>query len=272
MSGLGNRKRALTDVVTVDAWHDIFNGKIKQAALHAHVHFGQARIGDEPNLKISFRLGIRQAEVILVVPETEGLMVDKSSVARRPTKAKFEAVISNRTTKSKAWISKVGGVLGLKPKASASAARTGTLKTESERRAKTTLSAPMLVSQSQTAEGHYRWQIVSAADDCLVGQPWDAEKEPRLTLVDQNAGKDRSIEPAVRIEVRCLREDLLISDIKVTDASFMDRIKGSYGHRNNEIAAECFIRDELIRNGLGVGDIHNRFASITIAAVIAESV
>jgi hypothetical protein len=130
----------------------------------------------------------------------------------------------------------------------------------------------MTVMQSLTPEGNYRWQIEAAAEDFLLGQPWDAAKEPRLTLTDLNAGKSRSIEPSVRIEVRCLREDLLISDIEATDASFMDRLRGSHSHRNNEIAAECYIRDELIRNGLGVGDIHNRFASLTIATVIADHV
>lgn len=269
----GNRFRALADLVTIDAWHASFNGEISKASLHTHVSFGTARIGDEPGLKLSFKLEVRRADVVLIVPPGEGLIVDVGSVAREVAKPKFEAVLTERRTTKQTLLAQLGGFLG--PQGAKGKAG-GTLKGERriERGQTTTmkLTSPMSVIQSQTPEGHYRWTVEAIPDQILAGPPWDAEKHPRATLVDSNSGKSRVIEPCVRMEVRCLREDLLISDVRPNDPNFIERLNTRYSTRNNEIAAECFIRDELIRQGLSVGDIHNRFANVTIAEVFANAV
>lgn len=122
-----------------------------------------------------------------------------------------------------------------------------------------------------TPNDEYRWVIESQTDGTLDGGPWDAEKDPRLTLIDPNVGQGRQIEPCVRIEVRCRREDMIVSDIEIIDRTILKELPdGRARSRRNEIAAECYIRDELMRRGLGAVDLSNRFAEVTILSVTAE--
>jgi hypothetical protein len=77
-----NRRRAFADVVTIDAWHDAFDGEKARADLHADIVFGTARVGGEPESPIRFRLSIKRAEIVLVVPPSEPITIDRSSVSR----------------------------------------------------------------------------------------------------------------------------------------------------------------------------------------------
>lgn len=271
MSTFNNRKRAFSDAITVDAWHKPFDGVRTTAELHAHVAFGEARLGYQPGMRISFRLGLRRAEVVVVLPESEGLAVDKASVMRKSTGAAFKGrtVRQHQTTTTvRGRLSLMLGLKGGKPSVGigANKADRKALKHHIE----TLTDAPMKVSQSMTTDDEYRWVIESQASGALEGAPWDADKEPRLTLVDLNAGKPRRIEPSVQIEVRCRREDLFISDIEITDRTLLRELPEHKASRRNEVAAECYIRDELLRNGLGATDLSNRFAEITLLSVVAE--
>jgi hypothetical protein len=77
-----NRRRVFADVVTVDAWHMDFSNEHGKADLHADVVFDTARIGAETESKIRFRLSLKRAEVVVIIPETEPVTVDKGSISR----------------------------------------------------------------------------------------------------------------------------------------------------------------------------------------------
>jgi hypothetical protein len=77
-----SRKRAFADVVTIDAWHDAFNDQTSAADLHADVVFGTARVGGETDAPVRFRLSVKRAEVVVVIPEAEPVAVDRKSVSR----------------------------------------------------------------------------------------------------------------------------------------------------------------------------------------------
>lgn len=66
-----NRKRAFADVVSIDAWHDSFSEAYASVDLHADVVFGTARVGGECDSPIRFRLSVKRAEVVIVIPNTE---------------------------------------------------------------------------------------------------------------------------------------------------------------------------------------------------------
>lgn len=272
MVSLDNRRRAFSDAVTVDAWHKPFNGERRKASLHAHVAFGEARVGDEPGMRISFRLGLRRAEVVVAIGEGEGLQIDKTSVARKSSGSTFEGTVVRQVHATASIRGKLSLLLGLGDAKGAagggvSAKRSKAIKRRSETRAK----APMRITQSMTPNDEYRWIIESQTDGTLDGEPWDAGRDPRLTLIDPNAGQARQIEPCVRIEVRCRREDMIISDIEIIDRTILRELPdGRARSRRNEVAAECYIRDELMRRGLGAVDLSNRFAEITILSVTAE--
>ncbi|WP_210166631.1 hypothetical protein, partial [Neorhizobium galegae] len=94
---------------------------------------------------------------------------------------------------------------------------------------------------------------------------------PLLRLKDERADPGRGIAPGVRVAVKCLREDLIISDIRLKDElSFKDRIIGNE-ERIKERAAEAYIRTKLCELGLEVGDLSNIFARIFLLDIAAKT-
>jgi hypothetical protein len=76
-----NRRRALAEVVSVDAWHEQFGHGVPKVDLHVDVVFENGRVGAEKESPVRFRLSVRQAEVVILIPELEPASVDKKSVS-----------------------------------------------------------------------------------------------------------------------------------------------------------------------------------------------
>jgi hypothetical protein len=129
----------------------------------------------------------------------------------------------------------------------------------------------LIVTQSKTADGQYRWLVEPRAKEILEGRPWDATKQPRLKLVDKRADRTRGIPPAVRVEVRCRREDLIIKDLEIKDETLWDAAKRRAGFKNKVAAAESYIRDHLSQEGLEVDNIEDIFGIVTLGSATAES-
>lgn len=81
MSG-NNLKRVFSDVVSIDGWHTPFDGVSGVASVHIDAVFGDARIGGELDAPIRFRLRLKKAEIVVVIPSSEPLEVQKATVAR----------------------------------------------------------------------------------------------------------------------------------------------------------------------------------------------
>lgn len=271
-----NRRKALAEVVTAEAWHAMFKPNRTQADLHVDVVFGAGRIGGGDSSGIRFRLSVRRAEVIVIVPEHEPVAIDKVSVRRDAPQAESGKIESKVKTRRSASLA-AGAGLGANEK--------GT-KAHAEAKAQMALAASkecaitatqaqkgMVVTQSQTTEGHYRWLVEPAlAAMNLGGRPWDAAKTPRLRLMDQRPAGSKSMPPIVRIEVRCLREDLEITNITVDDDKTWNLLKRRKAHETRRIAAEAAIRAMLTEEGLVVGDMADPYAPITLAMTIADAV
>jgi hypothetical protein len=128
----------------------------------------------------------------------------------------------------------------------------------------------MRVTQ-KTRGDEYAWLIEPGINRVLEGRPWDVDAEPRMKINDARSEGSRRIEPSIRVEVRCLREDLEIYDIRVLrERRFVSVIKDAFG-RNKLAAAEAVIRTRLFREGLDVGDLSDPFARMTLCSVVAES-
>jgi hypothetical protein len=82
-----NRRRAFADVVSIDAWHAAFGAKRPRVDLHADVVFGTARVGGEVESPVRFRLSVKRAEVVVIIPDSEPVSVDPKSVARETPEA-----------------------------------------------------------------------------------------------------------------------------------------------------------------------------------------
>jgi hypothetical protein len=129
----------------------------------------------------------------------------------------------------------------------------------------------VIVTQSKTQEGHYRWSIEPRASTVLKGRPWDPLKQPRLKLVDKRKNRSAGIPPTVRVEVRCRREDLNIEQLEIKDENLWENVKRRAGFQNRIAAAESYIRDRLLEEGLRVNNIGDIFGELTLGSTIADT-
>ena len=221
-----NRRRAFADVVTIDAWHESFGPEVGTADLHADVVFGVARVSGETDSPVRFRLSIKRAEIIVLIPESEPVRVDKRSPACKEHLTQVVERAPEQAPRGAAGIGlskdKFGG--GAKLKVTAKAQQQTNSKLEL-----TTAVELMIVVQSQTADGHYPWTVESPRSSVLVGRPWDANKQPRLKLVDKRKDRSKGIPPTVRVEVRCRREDLIIENLEIKDEGLWGSVKRKAG-------------------------------------------
>jgi hypothetical protein len=199
-----NRRRALADIVSLDAWKGEMSAKGK-VDLHVDVAFGLARLGGGVDEGARFRLSLKRAEVVVIIGPTEPAKVDKASVARGEAATMTVKDTETRQTEGTAGVGiglEVGAGLGqTTPKAKAKASA----KASKSKRAVTTITrqtAAMIVSQSQTVDGAYRWIVSPAvADMVLDGHPWRADRAPRLKIIDTRRDRTKGIEPSVRVQV-----------------------------------------------------------------------
>ncbi len=230
--------------------------------------------GGETQSPVRFRLSVRRAEIIVVIPNSEPVVVDRKSVSRDTPELEGHLTLvversaeANLKTAASASVSSSRVGASVKADADAKVSHAASEKLEVS-----AIIRFLAVTQSKTADGNYRWQIESRTGFALDGRPWDAVKQPRLRLIDQRKDRDKGIPPTVRVEVRCRREDLLIEDLEIKDEGLWEAAKRRAGFRNRLAAAESYIRDHLSQEGLEVKNIEDIFGTVTLASATAESV
>jgi len=265
-----NRLQAFADVVTIDAWHKPFSTDVREADLYADVVFGTARVGGEAESAVRFRLSVKRAELVVIIPESEPLAVEPASVSRDTPAISgklTETLVKAKTGRISAAFS---ALLGRSSAAKADVSIAGEASLSSRQELEvTSLVQLCLVTQSKTEDGFYRWIVEAQARESLQGRPWEGNKS-RLTLLDTRRDRDKGIAPMVRVAVRCRREDLVIDDLELKDEGVWDSIKDKTGFGNRMAAAESYIRDQLIKVGLEVGNIEDKFGRLSLASVIAQ--
>lgn len=275
MSSNSNRERIFADVVSVDAWHQAFDGECSVADLHADVVFQDARVGGDETAPVRFRLRLHRAEVVVVIPATEtNLRVLPDSVARDAAPVAVTRHKSVKTT-SDVTADAEAGVEVTRSGVSAQAAASGSV--AAGRHATETVEMAqhggnMVVMQSKTPEGQYRWTLTPSLGKHLEGRGWDAASEPRLKVEDRRTDRAKGLPPTLHVEVRCKREDMEIEEIEVKDQARWERIKQQVGFDKRMAAAESYIRSKLASEGLEFGDLSEDFADVTIASIICQPI
>ena len=262
-----NRKKAFAELVSVEVWHDTFGSDVPSADLHVDVVFGTARVGGEVESPVRCRLSLKRADVVVVIPHSEPLSIDKASVSRDAPQ--FEGRIVKTRENSAAAKAGASAFFGASNKgvnvaldATAEGQSSMTYSNKVEIAAVIKL---MDVTQSKTPDGSYRWTIKPMSAGILEGRPWNAHENPRLRVVDNRKDRTKGIPPTLRIEVRCLREDLVIEELKMKNETIWRRLVSKNKRRNNVVAAECYIRDQMSKEGLEVVNIHDLFGELTLA-------
>lgn len=267
MSGGNNRTRVFSEVVSVDAWHRPFADGNDLVDLHADVVFLSARVGEEQESSVRFRLSIKRAEVVVVVPEHEPVAIDKWSVQRDAQE--FEGRITQTLEQSSSASANVEAGLS---QSGPTFSGHGTVSAGIQSNTIVEKSAPLrliVALQGKSSDGHYQWMLTPQSGPVLQGKSWDPSI-PRLKLRDVRADKTRSLPPCVRLEVRCRQEDLAIDDIQIKDEGRWAKIQARFGFANRRAAAISYVRRALVEEGLEVANIEDPFGRVTLGAVLAE--
>ena len=238
--------------------------------LHANVTFDEERLGAGEGVNLTFRLAVKKCEVVFLAPSSGYFLVDPSSV-RSPKPLKPHEVENLKKTSTSLsgrlalGLNKIG--LPLSGDAEAAAKR----ETSRSFTSKQEVSAYLELSK-RSHDNHRAWSLDgrSLPHGRLWGPVWDSEVEPRLAVVDNRPTdviqKDSSMgfPPFSRIEVRCLREDIDIYDIQFKDPADEKQFRQRSGHQARIKAAEAFLGLQILREGLSVGDLSDRFSELTI--------
>lgn len=265
-----NRKRGLADVVGVEAWHRPFTGKTREAPLHIDVVFQTGRFGADPSAPVRFTLSVKRAEVVVIRPESEPVRVQTHSVVRDAPNVRGKAV-------KRAALSlkgKAKGRLKLSPNGVAAGVDVGggVAKSVDETTETVTEFKAIQALHMRDADEYHRWILTPAPNATLQGRPWDSD-EPRLTLEDTRKNRDKGLEPTVHVAVRCLRDDLEITNLAMKNETTWEMMKNLPGFRNRVAAAEALIRTELFEEGLirADADLSDGYLEMTLALTTAES-
>lgn len=273
-----NRLRAFADVVGVDAWHKSFTPGSQEVDLKVDVTFKEGRVGGEDDSPVHFRLRLRRATLAVVISETEPVEVLRDSIRRDDDSIEIDWESQNVNTKHN-FASLGAGLSGsLNPlEASASASLSAKAETSIDvnrthvERMRGRHRGMKSRFQYDNLEQSFNWLIDCQSTDFLEGRPWEANAQPLMTLRDTRQDPSRGIPPNVRVAIRCLREDLIISDIKIKDdVGFINKIVGNE-EKIKLKAAEAYIRTKLCEVGLLVGDLSNDFAKVVLVDVMAKT-
>lgn len=264
-----NRRRVLDEVISLEAWHDPFvPGAL--ASIHVDAVFLEARLGAEEDSPIRFKLKLRRAELLFIIPPNEPLEVLQETVSRDQSisEGRLKLERSHSAQSAGSATAQLGltrrNTSGVYLEASSGAARSESSVLQ--------VDAPIrliLTTQSKTADGHYRWDLRPAIGEALEGKPWDAILEPRLSVRDTRVDA-MHLEGSCRVEVRCRREDLIVDKITLKDSDLLRSLSRRGSYRNRLAAAEAYIRMALTSRDLDHGGLYEPFSEICLADVLVE--
>jgi len=251
-----NNPRGFAETVSIEAWRTPFDQTTGVADLHVDVVFGEGRIGSHKT-PVHFRMRLTRAEVRLVRDGLSVLRFKPETLARAPmlSSEKSSTVKTKTRGRLAGALEATAQRVGVSFKASGSAERTH------EDKMTSTVVVGAMEFQHRVIEDGYAFSITPTVGAVLKGQPWDPDL-PRVSIRDSGHPRGRDEPPEPRVEVRCRREDLVIEDIHFTDREegFFSRLD-----KAKQLAVEAYLRDQVLRLGVDVGDMSHPFTEILLA-------
>ena len=263
-----NTHRSLKRLVVIDAWFQRSTEDPRRFTLHADVSFNIERLGGGQETAVTFKVGVKQCEIVFVRP-LDGFTVDRSTVCRQKPMGPQEVMRKKQKNAS----GSIRSTLSISRKPALGAGAEAEVSTRSEQSATSTHSKSLYNEQfTRSRDGHDAWSVNGEElGGCLNGPVFDAETDPRLTLVDIRDEERRLREeanemiPIARIEVRCLREDVDIYEVKLKDEDQEKRLFGKPGSKERLQIARGVLREALLSEGLSVGQLlDDPYAEMTI--------
>lgn len=269
-----NIERSISEAVSVEAWHASFDEAEANVDVHVELVFGKARLGGTDSVPVKFSLQIRHAQLYIVLPKGDSLAVEQKSVDRGELQEFQENVDETRSQSVKLSSSLMASLKGLVPGLSYEA------ETKESKNIGVTKKATVRTTRAihyKSYDGNHTWKISPAVGEVLQGRVWEAAEEPRLKLIDKRTDQQKArdkkndLSPRIQVIVRCLREDLRIDDIEVTDTERYPELTGLWKYPKRLAAAESHIRDLLVANSLHADGLQYPYAQITLVDKLADA-
>lgn len=261
---MSNLQKVFESVVSIDAWRTTFDSETQLAKVHIDVSFLKGKLGDDPGSPVRFEVALKRAEIIFAIPATEPISVVQSSVKReRPISVKAEITQERETS------ARVGAAANLNmtaPKAEVNAAASKSYAVKESVTASSE-SGAITWAQSKRPDGQYRWELAPKAARLLLGKAWDAVSEPLLSI--RSTGNSK-IDPVARIEIRCRREDLLITNLQAKNEGVLQKALTGTIFDNKLAAAEAYIVNVLSSRNLDIRNFEDPFGEILLADVMVD--
>lgn len=251
-----NEARALSEIVSIDAWHAEFDESGK-ASVHVDASFFIGLIGAEDHFEITFKVALRRAVLRLVIPPTEPLTPIQSSIDREQTAEGILKIVSatNLGGGASIGIDASSNAIPLRAHASGNAFANKTHSSTSE--------LSQSISRFETRQfkdgsGNYCWEITGRDGTILEGKVWDPVKNPRMKVKRTSSPK---ISPVMYVQVLCRRCDIEIDKVTPKSGSpFYNRFSS-----NRMAAARAVIKEKILGNGLNHPEADNELIEIQIA-------
>jgi hypothetical protein len=272
-NNIGNVRRAFAEVVSIEAWHKDFTSKRKSVDVRADVAFGEARVDGGKTSPVRFKLRLRRAVLVAKIPQNEPGSILKSSIYRADSHGEIKLMRrQKKEDKASAEIRTSAGVghTGVHGEMNADlTAKTSFAHTE-EAQSTQKLSPVKADYRFDGANDAHQWLMSPSFANALDGRPWDARAQILFKFKDKRSADSKSVPPTLQFALVCRREDLIIEDIELKDRDLWSRVTATMTDAKM-IAAETYIRDELLKYGLECGDLRENFSSLTLAELFATA-
>lgn len=263
---ISNRGRSLNEVVAIEAWHKRFDAETKESDLFLHVKFQEAAFGGRPQDVVRFKVALRKAHVV-VMPE-DPIRVPRAHVRRDRLSVEAETSLvegKKRTVSNAFGLTGKLGKSGGDGSASLEAKRASD-KHSSEEHKVSVRHSGFLTEHSQTQDSEDCWTFEPALGGVLKG---NAFKNTESILRMIYKGEVSKVPAIVKVQVRCLREDIEIIGLEPKEGHEAELMTG-IGRDRKLALAEEIIKDILIENQLFFEDVSEKYSRVVVAEVIAE--
>jgi hypothetical protein len=257
-----NQGRIFEPVVSVEAWRTSCDANVL-GSVHVDLTFREALLGAEPESQVRFQVSLRKATLKIIVSQRDPIVVVRETVDRGRI---VESEVTTDKTKSAEVSGSVTASASTNPlssNASASASARGNIAFK-ETSKNTELVRDKTVEQFVEGDA-YCWEIKPRTDEILKGKVWDALSEPRLQTRLRSA-KARSSDCEVRLIVECLRQDIEIRNIQLKSKPLA--LTMFREARNNQAAAEAFLRDMIAEYGFKITNFTEPFSNLVITNIV----
>ena len=262
-----NNKQIFRNLVAVEIDCDKITESNKETDLMLYMSFNEARLGGNPNDKVSFKVKVHKADFFIIVGEgtekNENVMIDKSSILRANPSHEKE-IEEGAEESSKKYLK---GNLGL-GKIFNIGANVG--KTDgSEKTIKKTYKAGSInYTYHPISKNQLGWLLTpEAGSSNLQGSVWNG-RQKMLKLIDKRIDP-KYILASVKLIIECRRDDLKITNIKYSNPR--SRIK-NLSTTKKSLAIEV-IKNDLIEYKLADknSDISQDYAIIRLADILVAT-